>query len=487
MPSKPRYVSSDQDDIIWQKLEEDTDDALKHIRSKETYLAVAGVILKHRNGTAKELHPVIKGGYNIVYRLEYEDGTSIIMRIPIKGVVPFPEEKIRYEVATMKYVAANTTIPVPRVIYHGPASENPTGLGPFMIMEYIEHHHNMSRELLDPTRGLGERPMLNPKVGSEKIEFLYAQMANVLLQLSNLKFPRIGSLVEEQGIVDVKSRPLTSNMIDIVVHTSAPASILPSKTYASADEWYDALADMHMAQLAFQQNDAVIDEDDARDKYTGRQLFRRLGIKKRLRPDPSIPDDFRLFSEDLRPANVLLDKEMRIVGVINWEFAYSAPAQFSFDPPWWLLLEEPDWYPGGYRAWMKIYEPRLQTFLRVMEAEEKKMADKCADNGRGAELVPLSRRMRESWEKRTWMISYAARKSWAFDFLWWKYVDESYFGQNQDQDHKARLELFSEPQKRVMESFVARKIEDQSNKEMIKWEDRVSAEYLKRWLSAGEN
>lgn len=32
--------------------------------------------------------------------------------------------------------------------------------------------------------------------------------------------------------------------------------------------------------------------------------------------------------------------------------------------------------------------------------------------------IPLSRRMRESWEKRTWLLNYAARKSWAFDFIW---------------------------------------------------------------------
>lgn len=55
---------------------------------------------------------------------------------------------------------------------------------------------------------------------------------------------------------------------------------------------------------------------------------------------------FRLVSEDLRPVNVLLgllDKDLRVVGVIDWELAYAAPAHFSFDPPWWLLLEEPEY------------------------------------------------------------------------------------------------------------------------------------------------
>ncbi len=63
---------------------------------------------------------------------------------------------------------------------------------------------------------------------------------------------------------------------------------------------------------------------------------------------------------------------MRVVGVIDWEFSYAAPAKFSFDPPGWLLPEEPDYWIGGYCAWMDAYDPRLHTFLRVLEADERK-------------------------------------------------------------------------------------------------------------------
>lgn len=145
----------------------------------------------------------------------------------------------------------------------------------------------MSRALLDPERAVSERPVLDLEIGEDKLEFLYAQMANILLQLSALEFPRIGSLVENEGddSISIKGRPLIQNMNDLVVHTNMPPRILPSQTYDSADEWYIALADMHMAQLAFQHNDAVEDEEDARDKYTARQLFRNLAIGKRLMPD----------------------------------------------------------------------------------------------------------------------------------------------------------------------------------------------------------
>ncbi|KPM44173.1 hypothetical protein AK830_g2389 [Neonectria ditissima] len=473
MPAKARFLCMDKDDLVWQKLDEDTDQWEKSVRTEEPEL----------------MHAAVRGGYNLIYRLEYKDGSSAIMRVPIKGVVRFPEEKVSYEVATIRHVAAHTTIPVPHIYHHGTAAENIANLGPFIIMDYIDHHQNMSRALLDPDRPIDDRPVLNPNIAQETLELLYGQMANILLQLSTLKFPRIGSLIEEKGesSVSVGGRPLIANMNDIVVHTNAPASILPSKTYASSDEWYSALGDMHMAQLALQHNDAVDDEEDARDKFVARQLFRNLATKRRLMPETSKEsEEFTLFSEDFRPANVLLDQDLRVVGVIDWEFAYAAPEQCSFDPPWWLLLQEPEYWTGGYRERMKVYEPRFQTFLRVLEVEENKMtamnlAEKVSDmslTGSGRSRQPLSQSMRQSWEKRTWMLNYAARRSWAFDFIWWKFLDESYFGPNENQDHQARLELLSEPQKEAMGLFVARKMKESVKCEIIEWGHKEAADLL---------
>jgi hypothetical protein len=412
--------------------------------------------------------------------------------------VQFAEEKILYEVAATRYIAAHTTIPVPNIIHHGTAAENPTGLGPFIIMDYIEHDQHMSRALRDPDESSGTRSVLNPNIPKETLELLYGQMANILLQLSTLKFPRIGSLLEKSGETGEKStcvegRPLDANMNAICIHNNASASILPSQTYTSAHEWYSALADLHMAQFTLQHNDAVEDEDDARDKYVARQLFRTLAADKRLSPpSSSLNEGFRLFSEDFRPSNVLLDKDLRVVGVIDWEFAYVAPAQFSFDPPWWLLLEEPDWWSDGIREWMKAYEPRLQTFLRMLEIEESKMGAKnltkmvdglsLTDDDASSKQIPLSQRMRESWEQQTWMLSYAARKSWAFDFIWWKFLDEKFFGPNEDQDYQVRIDNLTEPQRAAMEPFIERKMEESKDRRIVTWSEAEAADCLAKML-----
>ncbi|KAK8005934.1 hypothetical protein PG991_012231 [Apiospora marii] len=321
MPSKLRYVCMDKDDMIWEKLDEAVEQCEQTLRKATTCKEVKRLILQYRPGEVRGLHEPVKGTYNFVYRLKYEDGSSALMRVPIPGVVPFPEEKIRYEVATMRYVAAHTTIPVPHVYHHGTAAAFPSGLGPFIIMVHIDHHQNMSRELLDPERD-EERPILDPNVSEVKSELLYGQM-----------------------------------------------SILPTKTYTSSDEWYRALADLHMAQLVLQHNDAVLDEDDARVKYVARQV--------------------RLFSEDLRPANVLLDKDLRVVVVIGWESVYAAPPNSATTRP------------SGCSYGNRRTGP---TFLRVLEREEQKMegkesssnSNRLVDDDGEAKPQLLSQRMRES-------------------------------------------------------------------------------------------
>lgn len=404
------------------------------------------------------------------------------------GFVKYPDEKVRYEVATMRCIAAQTTIPVPKVHHFGTAAENPIGLGPFIIMEYIDHERTMFEAMINPAPGAEKSEVLDPNISEQTLKFLYRQMANILLQLSTVKFPRIGSLVEENdGRFSVSERPLTDNMNSILEFTGM-TTLLPSQPYSTSKEWYSALADMHLAQLTFQHNGAVADEDDARDKYVARQLLRQLASQGRLLTEPELEEEhdqaspFLLFCSDLWPSNVLIDKDLRVVGVIDWEFAYAAPAQFSFDPPLWLLLMSPCRWPGGYSAWMEAYEPRFQTFLGVLEEEEKKMRAGSETDSSMANLclssLTLSQRMRKSWQDKTWMINYAARNSWEFDWLFWKFLDPKYFGPNEEEDYHARLNLLTEEQKEAMVPFVQMKMEESQERILVEWDDSSAAAQL---------
>lgn len=85
MPSKYRYFSSERDDLIWGKLEEDSDSSCKSLCTSETYRKVGKFMRQYKDAKPERVHTAIRGGYNVVYRLEFDDGTSLIMRVPIKG------------------------------------------------------------------------------------------------------------------------------------------------------------------------------------------------------------------------------------------------------------------------------------------------------------------------------------------------------------------------------------------------------------------
>ena len=90
MVPKLRFTHMSKDDDVWEKLDEVSEEWEESLRTEKMIRAIGGLILKYREGEAELMHSVIKGGYNLVYRLEYKDGSSVIMKIPIKGISCIP-------------------------------------------------------------------------------------------------------------------------------------------------------------------------------------------------------------------------------------------------------------------------------------------------------------------------------------------------------------------------------------------------------------
>lgn len=65
-----------------------------------------------------------------------------------------------------------------------------------------------------------------------------------------------------------------------------------------------------------------------------------------------------------------------MVGAIDWEFSYSAPLEFTYCPPVWLLLERPEDWATGLDAREAEYERRLGVFLSAMKARESELIQK---------------------------------------------------------------------------------------------------------------
>jgi hypothetical protein len=171
---------------------------------------------------------------------------------------------------------------------------------------------------------------------------------------------------------------------------------------------------------------------------------------------------------------MLLSEADDLAAVIDWEFTYAAPTQFILDPPWWLLLDLPETWSSGIDDWMRIYEARLKTWLTAMKRAEDSIPDSGVGQP-GALPAALSTYMRESWETGRFWLSYGARKSWAFDMAYWKFLDERFFGERKPgvlkQDlWKTRLHLLTDRERAMLEPFVERKMNESKDRAIVDWD-----------------
>jgi hypothetical protein len=259
----------------------------------------------------------------------------------------FLEEKVRNEVAIMRYILDQTSIPAPFVLDWGTRKDSPLELGPFMIMEFVDHHTSMYDVLNIPGCSRACRGILDPDFDENELEGLYGEMADILLQLSQPSFSHIGSLGQVDDFTwEVRYRPLSLPMNELIRLGSLPQGCLPSldTTFDTASSYFESLAELHIMHLRNRRNDAIDSADDCRRKFVARCLFRKLAREQKLteRWASFEHGPFKLWCDDFRPGNVLLNKNSKITGVVDWEFSYAAPIEFSYAPHWWLLLKSPN-------------------------------------------------------------------------------------------------------------------------------------------------
>ncbi|KDN67149.1 putative phosphotransferase [Colletotrichum sublineola] len=143
--------------------------------------------------------------------------------------------------------------------------------------------------------------------------------------------------------------------------------------------------------------------------------------------------------------------------------------KFILDPPWWLLLETAETWSSGIDEWRETYEMRLKTWLSAMIKAEAELP------GPIHLSAPLSTYMRESWETGRFFLSYGAKKSWAFDTMYWGFLDERFFGDREkgvlkDDLWRTRVHLLSKDERAAMDPFVERKMAESKERRIVDWD-----------------
>ncbi|OJD11684.1 hypothetical protein AJ78_07583 [Emergomyces pasteurianus Ep9510] len=392
-------------------------------------LTLAG---QHRPGhQAIEASSFTTGAFNICCTVTFEDEFRVVVRFPILGRSRFRTEKTRDEVSVMDFLSRQTRVPVPIVLGAGR-----WGCGPYVVTTFIEGTL-LSKQLRDPFIDLSV------------LEIAYRGMADIMLELSKPTFPSIGALECKSGEWQVTKRPMTLNMNELVRVGNFPPAKFTRKIFPTAAEYFEELATQQLLHLQYQRNDAVEDEHDARKRYIARCLFRKIARDIQWEPGP-----FHLWCDDFCPSNVLVsESDLTITGVIDWEFTYVAPTEFTCTAPWWLLFERPEAWESNLNDFLARYTPRLQFFLKILRACE----DRQLRNGVLTDSQRLSDRMERSLDCGRFWFCLATRRSFMFDDIYWTFLDEKHFGRLNSLDD--RLSLLSRDELDGLDGFVRMKMQ----------------------------
>jgi aminoglycoside phosphotransferase (APT) family kinase protein len=412
----------------------------KALRAKEEIVAF---VSSRRPGCPEgEFDGYLRGSFNFCVSVRFNDGgPKAIIRFPKPGhtLTARREEKVKSEIQVLQYLRENTNIPVPHVTSWGLTGESPANLGPFIIMDHVDGT-SLSTLLGKPIQSEDDNVILRDDIDDAKLDYVYEQLAEFMLELSRLDFDAIGAIAKNPDTNEwlVTERPFTYNMNEMAVNVSNyPVDTFPAAPFRTTKEYLEYQSDENLTHLHVQRNLANGSEDAER-RYIARQRFRQLIPKYRV--DNNGP--FKLFCDDLQPSNMLADPEtLKIHVILDWEFTHAMPAQFSYDPPWWLILKGPDMWLEHYsmEEFLACYKPRLEQFLRALERVEAKSPPT---------EPKLSAEMRRSWTSGRFWFDYGIRKSLDVDGIYWSAL------------HREGDDVLDGEHQGKMEEFVEMKMED---------------------------
>ncbi|KAF5020347.1 hypothetical protein F66182_7630 [Fusarium sp. NRRL 66182] len=365
--------------------------------------------LYHDNKPCQVFQPSKQGSYNVCFFVQFAAPSTggspdrCVVRIPIPEQIPWIDEKIDVEVATMKYVAANTTIPVPKVRAHSSAANSPIKMA-FIIMDYIG---GKSLKELGFMEDLDVWCSVTPQLTRAR-EKMYEGLAKVFCQLRQLEFPEIGALGLSTGYgglgVRVRHRPLCIEILLQQREGLEPTSRFSKhRTFRTSKEYVDALLWLGDNLLNKGKN-SMVQIRHERVLYAS-HYFRRFVEESWLDPSQD-SGPFVLAHGDLGTQNILWDDDYNLVAVLDWEWSSVVPLQFLVPPPW-LNGQSIDSLCHG----QKLYNSQVSILCDIVRDQEKALGLGCSP--------PLS----DEWARRkdwchTLVVCGLLRPEYVFDIYW---------------------------------------------------------------------
>ncbi|KDQ57328.1 hypothetical protein JAAARDRAFT_35953 [Jaapia argillacea MUCL 33604] len=300
-----------------------------------------------------------------IYHILLENNTILVAKVAVSGAMsPIFES----EVATINYIKAGTSLPVPTIIAFDTSSTN--GVGPYIITEKII--------------GVNLESMFS-KLTPFQRHAVVAQIAEWMIELSHHRFEAIGGLVCQDSTYYVG--PATGAAFFVDGRANLPLDRGP---FTTARAYYQACAQRELdCSRVFLSQDTSLEYqrhlEDSRVQVE-RSVSLMLELISRcpdLDEDPPSPAPFGidLHSVKLKDLFVTAENPSRIICVDGWQGVATGPLWRCARLPRWLRPSISDEHIQEQSASSFIFKQKVQemegsdsSFLRALDNEDTRHA-----------------------------------------------------------------------------------------------------------------
>lgn len=262
----------------------------------------------------------VAGSYNLVHIVQLDE-LKLVIRVPATGwgdgLTDSAARALESQVTTLRILASETTIPVPRVLAFDVSCDNEIG-APYLCMSFVTGRP-VIKAWFDPAcQSLEERRLR-----------ILATLARCMAQLSKFRFQKIGSpKLAEDGSFTVGTCYHWHENDDgtVRVVTSGPFD----STLAYLRE--------HMA------------EKNTHSPW-GIAAYEVVDAVLPYLPSDNIAERFVLAIPDFDAQNVMVDDEGDVTGIIDWDLVQTAPPYAGYTSYPSFITR--DWNPLMY-GWPKL-------------------------------------------------------------------------------------------------------------------------------------
>ncbi|KAL6803264.1 hypothetical protein GGI42DRAFT_360077 [Trichoderma sp. SZMC 28013] len=262
------------------------------------------------------------GSANYHARIRFQDDSaSWLLRVPrVTGFaaglpIPLADYLIASEYATLKFLET-TAVPAPRAFSYGVCSNGTDhGVGvAFILMEELPGRPWTGGRVSGTTAADGEKTRI------------WSDLAEILAELERHPFPKAGSLCLQSSNIGVSAAASDRFVV-----------LTPDGPFHNSTAYYTAFAEQYLELIA----DGQLYTEFPVDAYlVYRFLKDNVSQLAETDGETKSPEKFFLKHVDDKGDHLLVDDDLHITGIIDWQMARVVPRREAFGPS--LITAEMD-------------------------------------------------------------------------------------------------------------------------------------------------